>query len=398
MREGVSMSRARANVTEEERRRLQRRAEENRRRERAQSAARPAQQSPGEVIGHLEGSSRGVEMVEEMQRSSGNIAVQRSIESAREEEARNNRRRGRPDRSAARERERRETAEQEERPSAVSMMTGNVGEEYTVEHAPTYIPGTVAAEMHEWQNDPQAGASMAARRLEADYIDWLGDAETCRPQCEIPATWYLTTIPESEWSLNDWIERRAQGQAIDRMRLTPIAAEYAVNLAKLAKDVAEEGVDAVFGFIKDEAIKRLKVVLIELGMPEEMVEALDEAGQLVELVKDVLSTVKEGNPASASVLVLEFVLDLLTPEQEELPSQLDDSGWWASVARTMPQRIYFYNNVVYNEGNLRQFLSEKGVEDESVFRAMRELTDDRRREEVPVPERGLQEMLKTVER
>ncbi len=392
------MSRARANVTEEERRRLQRRAEENRRRERAQSAARPAQQSPGEAIGHLEGSSRGVEMVEEMQRSSGNTAVQRSIESAREEEARNNRRRGRPDRSAARERERRETAEQEERPSGVSMMTGNVGEEYTVEHAPTYIPGTVEAEMEEWQNDPQAGASMAARRLEADYIDWLGDPETCRAQCEIPATWYLTTIPESEWRLNDWIERREQGKAIDRMRLEPIAAEYAVNLAKLVKDVAEEGVDAVFGFIKDEAIKRLKVVLIELGMPEEMVEALDEAGKLVELVKDVLSVVKGGNPASASVLVLEFVLDLLTPEQEELPTHLDDSGWWASVARTMPQRIYFYNNVVYNESNLRQFLSEKGVEDETVYRAMRELTDDRRREEVPVPERGLQEMLKTVER
>ena len=392
------MSRARAIASEEERRRLQLRAEENRRRERAQSAARPAQQSPGAAIGHLEGSSHGVEVVEEMQRSSGNTAVQRSIESAREEEARNNRRRGRPDRSAARERERGETEEQEARPSGVSMMTGNVGEEYNVEHAPTYIPGTVEAEMEEWQNDPQAGASMAARRLEADYIDWLGDPEACRAQCEIPATWYLTTIPESEWSLNDWIERRAQGQAIDRLRLAPIAAEYAVNIGKLVKDVAEEGVEAVFSFVQEEAIKRIKIVLKEMGMPEEMIETLDELGQLVKLAKDVIGAVKAGNPASAGVLVLEFVLDLLTPEQEELPSHLDDSGWWGSVARTMPQRIYFYNNVVYNESNLREFLTAQGIDDENVYRAMRELTDDRRREEVPVPERGLQEMLKTVER
>lgn len=392
------MSRARANVTEEERRRLQRRAEENRRRERAQSAARPVQESPEAAIGHLEGSSRGGEMVEEMQRTSGNMAVQRSIESAREEEARNNRRRGRPDRSSARERERRETAQQEERPSGVSMMTGNVGEEYTVEHAPAYIPGTVAAEMHEWQNDPQVGAMLAARRLETDYIDWLGDPETCRAQCEIPATWYLTTIPESEWSLNDWIERRAQGQAIDRMRLTPIAAEYAVNIGKLVKDVSEEGVEAVLSFVQEDAVKRLKIVLKEMGMPDEMVEMMDELGQLVKLVKDVLEKVKEGNPASAGVLVLEFVLDLLSPEQEELPSHLDDSGWWGSVARTMPQRIYFYNNVVYRDSNLRQFLSERGIDDENVYRTMRELTDDRRREEVPVAERGLQEMLKTVER
>ena len=392
------MSRARAVESEEERRRLRRRAEENRRRERAQSAARPAQQSPGAAIGHLEGSSHGVEVVEEMQRSSGNTAVQRSIESAREEEARNNRRRGRPDRSAARERERGETEEQEARPSGVSMMTGNVGGEYNVEHAPTYIPGTVEAEMEEWQNDSQAGASMAARRLEADYIDWLGDPEACRAQCEIPATWYLTTIPESEWSLNDWIERRAQGQAIDRLRLEPIAAEYAVNIGKLVKDMSEEGVEAVLSFVQEEAVKRLKVVLKEMGMPDEMVEMMDELGQLVKLVKDVIGAVKAGNPASAGVLVLEFVLDLLTPEQEELPTHLDDSGWWGSVARTMPQRIYFYNNVVYNEGNLREFLTAQGIDDENVYRAMRELTDDRRREEVPVPERGLQEMLKIVER